>query len=44
MKQSEPQQKHRLGMISKIKLLEGLTRFYRALTSPLAATAVVHNI
>ena len=43
IKQKEPPQKYRLGTISNTKLLAGLTRFYRRLTSP-SASAVVHNI
>ena len=39
----EPPQKYRLGTISNIKLLAGLNRFYRYLTSP-STSAVVHNI
>ena len=42
MKQKEPPQKYRLGMISNTKLLAGLNRFYMAITSP-SASAVVHN-
>ena len=42
-KQLEPQQKYRIGTISNIKLLGGLNRFYRRLTSP-SSSAVVHNI
>ena len=34
IKQKEPPQKYRLGTISNIKLLTGLNRFYRYLTSP----------
>ena len=41
IKQKEPPQKYRLGTISNTKLLVGLNRFYRRLTSP---SAVVHNI
>ena len=43
IKQKEPPQKYRLGTISNRKLLAGLNRFYRSLTSP-SASAVVHNI
>ena len=43
IKQKEPPQKYRLGTISNTKLLAGLNRFYRILTSP-SASAVVHNI
>ena len=43
IKQKEPSQKYRLGTISNTKLLAGLNRFYRYLTSP-SASAVVHNI
>ena len=43
IKQKEPLQKYRLGTISNTKLLAGLNRFYRYLTSP-SASAVVHNI
>ena len=43
IKQKEPPHKYRLGTISNTKLLAGLNRFYRRLTSP-AASAVVHNI
>ena len=43
IKQKEPPQKYRLGTISNTKLLAGLNRFYRYLTSP-SASAVVHNI
>ena len=39
----EPQQKYRLGTIRNIKLLAGLNRFYRRLTSP-SSSGVVHNI
>ena len=39
---SEPQQKCRLGTVSKI-LLGGLNRFYRRLTSP-SASIMVQNI
>ena len=41
IEQKEPPKKYRLGTISKTKLLAGLNRFYRILTSPLAS-AVVH--
>ena len=41
--QKEPPQKYRLVTISYRKLLAGLKRFYRYLTSP-SASAVVHNI
>ena len=41
-KQKEPPKKY-LGTISYTKLLAGLNRFYRILTSP-SASAVVHNI
>ena len=41
IKQKEPQQKYRLGTLSNTKLLAGLNRFYRTLTSP-SASAVVH--
>ena len=41
IKQKEPPQKYRLGTISNTKLLAGLNRFYRRLTSP-SASAVVH--
>ena len=34
IKQKEPPQKYRLGTISNTKLLAGLNRFYRILTSP----------
>ena len=34
IKQKEPSQKYRLGTISNTKLLAGLNRFYRRLTSP----------
>ena len=34
IKQKEPPQKYRLGTISNTKLLAGLNRFYRYLTSP----------
>ena len=43
IKQKEKPQKYRLGTISNTKLLAGLNRFFRCLTSPLAS-AVVHNI
>ena len=43
IKQKEPPQKYRLETISNTKLLAGLNRFYRILTSP-SASAVVHNI
>ena len=43
IKQKEPPQKYRLGTISNTKLLAGINRFYRILTSP-SASAVVHNI
>ena len=43
IKQLEPPQTYRLGTISNIKLLEGLNRFYRYLTSN-SSSAVVHNI
>ena len=43
IKQKEPLQRYRLGTISNTKLLAGLNRFYRYLTSP-SASAVVHNI
>ena len=43
IQQKEPPQKYRLGTISNTKLLAGLNRFYRRLTSP-SASAVVHNI
>ena len=43
IKQKEPPQKYRLGTISNTKLLAGLNRFYRRITSP-SASAVVHNI
>ena len=36
-KQKEPPQKYRLGTISNTKLLAGLNRFYRILTSPSAS-------
>ena len=42
-KQKEPPQNYRLGTISNTKLLAGLNRFNRILTSP-SASAVVHNI
>ena len=42
IKQKEPPQKYRLGTISNTKLLAGLNRFCRILTSP-SASAVVHN-
>ena len=42
IKQKEPPQKYRLGTISNTKLLAGLNRFYRRLTSP-SASAVAHN-
>ena len=38
----EPQQKYRLGTVS-IKILGGLNRFYRRLTSP-SASIMVQNI
>ena len=41
IKQKEPPHKYRLGTISNTKLLAGLNRFYRILTSP-SASAVVH--
>ena len=34
IKQKEPPQKYRLGTISNTKLMAGLNRFYRILTSP----------
>ena len=37
IKQKEPPQKYRLGTISNTKLLAGLNRFYRYLTSPSAS-------
>ena len=37
IKQKEPLQKYRLGTISNTKLLAGLNRFYRYLTSPSAS-------
>ena len=37
IKQKEPPQKYRLGTISNTKLLVGLNRFYRILTSPSAS-------
>ena len=37
IKQKEPPQKYRLGTISNTKLLAGLNRFYRILTSPSAS-------
>ena len=37
IKQKEPPQKYRLGTISNTKLLEGLNRFYMAITSPSAS-------
>ena len=43
IKQKEPPQKYRLGTISNIKLMAGLNRFYRALSSP-SASALVYNI
>ena len=43
IKQKETPQKYRLGTISNTKLLAGLNRFNRRLTSP-SASAVVHNI
>ena len=43
IKQKEPPQKYRLGTISNTKLLAGLNRFHRRLTSP-SASAVDHNI
>ena len=43
IKQKEQPRKYRLGTISNTKLLAGLNRFYRILTSP-SASAVVHNI
>ena len=43
IKQKEPPQMYRLGMISNTNLLAGLNRFYMAITSP-SASAVVHNI
>ena len=43
IKQKEPPQKYRLGTISNTKLLAGLNRFHRILTSP-SASAVVYNI
>ena len=43
IKQKEPPQKYRLETISNTKLLAGLNRFYRRLTSP-SASAVVRNI
>ena len=39
----EPQQKHRLETVSKKKLLGGLNRFYRHLTSP-SASIMAQNI
>ena len=39
IKQKEPLQKYRLGTISNTKLLAGLNRFYRYLTSPSASAA-----
>ena len=42
IKQKEPPQKYRLGTISNTKLLAGLNRFNRTLTSP-SASAVVHS-
>ena len=41
IKQKEPPQKYRLGTISNTKLLAGLNRFYRILTSPSASAVVV---
>ena len=41
IKQKEPPQKYRLGTISNTKLLAGLNRFYKILTSP-SASAVVN--
>ena len=35
---NEPQQKHRLGTVSKNKILGGLNRFYGYPTSPSAST------
>ena len=37
----EPQQKYRLGTVS-IKILGGLNRFYRHLTSPSACEALIY--
>ena len=37
IKQKEPPHKYRLGTISNTKLLAGLNRFYRYLTSPSAS-------
>ena len=42
MKQKEPPEKYRLGAISYTKLLAGLNRVYRYLTSP-SASAVVYT-
>ena len=43
IKQKEPPHKYSPGTISNTKLLAGLNRFYRRLTSP-SASAVAHNI
>ena len=40
IKQKEPPQKYRIGTISNTKLLAGLNRFYRYLTSPSASKTV----
>ena len=39
IKQKEPPQKYRLGTISNTKILAGLNRFHRRLTSPSASYA-----
>ena len=36
IKQLGPQQKYRLGIVSNIKLLEGINWFFRALNSPIS--------
>ena len=42
IKQKEPPQKYRLGTISNTKVLAGLNRFYRILTSP-SDSAVIYK-
>ena len=44
IKQKESPQKYRLGTISNTKLLAGLNRFYRILTSPSGLEIVQRNV
>ena len=43
IKQTEPQQKYRLGTVSNMKLMDCLNPFYKAITTP-SFSALVHNI